>query len=104
MVSLISSLGWGWLGTATTANQSFTGVTPVSALARLVSIIAGLFSVHVSIMGAHNVFAVLGLVLAGLISILRLLPRSPERGVRSAASGWPCWPWLSSTRSCGPGT
>ena len=38
VVSLLSGTGWGWIRTTTTADASFTGVTPVNLVARCVSI------------------------------------------------------------------
>jgi hypothetical protein len=81
VVTVVSGLGWGWLSSSTTADQSFTGVTPVSAVARLVSDIGLLVHVHISVYGAHTVFSVLGLGLAGIIGLWLLL-QSPERGVQ----------------------
>ena len=35
VVSLISGTGWGWIRTTTTADTSFTGVTPINIVARV---------------------------------------------------------------------
>ena len=40
VVALISGTGWGWIRTTTTADASFTGVTPVNLVARAVSIVS----------------------------------------------------------------
>jgi alpha-1,6-mannosyltransferase len=69
VVAAVSGTGWGWLRTSTAADQSFTGVTPIDALARFVSVL-----------GARTVFSVVGLLCAGGIGIWLLL-RSPAEGV-----------------------
>ena len=80
VMSLISGTGWGWLRTTTTANASFTGVTPVNIAARAVSIASHVMQVPVSTMDVRPVFSVLGLLIA--ISVgYRLLLRSPDEGV-----------------------
>jgi alpha-1,6-mannosyltransferase len=80
VMSLISGTGWGWLRTTTTANASFTGVTPVNIAARAVSIASHVMQVPVSTMDVRPVFSVLGLLIAIYVGY-RLLLRSPDEGV-----------------------
>ncbi|MBV8462750.1 MAG: polyprenol phosphomannose-dependent alpha 1,6 mannosyltransferase MptB, partial [Acidimicrobiales bacterium] len=80
VMSLISGTGWGWLRTTTTADASFTGVTPVNMVARSVSIVSHVLQVPVSVMDVRPVFSVLGLLIAVYVGY-RLLLRSPEDGV-----------------------
>jgi hypothetical protein len=80
VVAAVSGTGWGWLRTSTAADQSFTGVTPIDALARFVSVVANVVNLHVPVLGARTVFSVVGLLCAGGIGIWLLL-RSPEEGV-----------------------
>jgi hypothetical protein len=79
-VTVATGLSWGWLHAVTTSASSFTGVTPVSFVSRLVSDVAGVVGLHLAVLSLHNVFSVLGLCIAGLIG-LRLLWTSPERGL-----------------------
>ncbi|HEX3947101.1 MAG TPA: polyprenol phosphomannose-dependent alpha 1,6 mannosyltransferase MptB, partial [Acidimicrobiales bacterium] len=79
-VTVATGLSWGWLLAVTTSASSFTGVTPVSFVSRLVSDVAGVVGLHLAVLSLHNVFSVLGLCIAGLIG-LRLLWTSPERGL-----------------------
>ena len=78
-VSLVSGTGWGWIRTTTTADTSFTGVTPINLLARAVSIVSHVFQVPVTLMAVRPVFMVLGLVVAGYFGYRQLL-RSPQDG------------------------
>ena len=80
VMSLISGTGWGWLRTTTTADASFTGVTPVNIVARSVSIASHVLQVPVSTMDVRPVFSVLGLLIAVYVGY-RLLLRSPDEGV-----------------------
>jgi hypothetical protein len=80
VMSLISGTGWGWMRTTTTANASFTGVTPVNIAARAVSIASHVLQVPVSTMDVRPVFSVLGLLIAIYVGY-RLLLRSPDDGV-----------------------
>jgi len=80
VMSLISGTGWGWVRTTTTADASFTGVTPVNAVARSVSIVSHVLQVPVSTMDVRPVFSVLGLLIAIYVGY-RLLLRSPDEGV-----------------------
>jgi hypothetical protein len=80
VITLATGLSWGWLHAATTSGTSFTGVTPVSFVSRLISDIGGIVGVHLSVYGLHSVFSVLGLLIAGVIGV-RLLLSSPERGL-----------------------
>src|SRR5271156_859679 len=49
VVSLISGTGWGWIRTTTTADTSFTGVTPINIMARGVSIARHVLQVPVTL-------------------------------------------------------
>ena len=80
VMSLISGTGWGWVRTTTTADASFTGVTPVNVVARSVSIVSHVLQVPVSTMDVRPVFSVLGLLIAIYVGY-RLLLRSPDEGV-----------------------
>ena len=80
VVALITSTGWGWIRTSTTADAAFTGVTPVNLVARAVSIFSHLFQVPVSVLQARPVFSVLGVLVAVYVGY-RLLLRSPREGV-----------------------
>ena len=80
VMSLISGTGWGWLRTTTTADASFTGVTPVNIMARSVSIASHVLQIPVSTMDVRPVFSVLGLLIAVYVGY-RLLLRSPGEGV-----------------------
>ena len=79
-VSLLSGTGWGWVRTTTTADASFTGVTPVNLVARAASIFSHVLQVPISTMDARPVFSVLGLLIAVYVGY-RLLLRSPQDGV-----------------------
>jgi hypothetical protein len=78
-VSLVSGTGWGWIRTTTTADTSFTGVTPINLVARAISILSHVFQVPVTIMAVRPVFMVLGLLVAGYFGYRQLL-RSPQDG------------------------
>ena len=80
VVSLFSGTGWGWIRTTSTADASFTGVTPINVVARAVSIASHVFQVPISTMTARPVFSVLGLLIAGYVGY-RMLMRSPQDGV-----------------------
>ena len=79
VVALISGTGWGWIRTTTTADTSFTGVTPINIMARAVSIASHVLQVPVSIMAVRPVFMVLGLLVAAYFGYRQLL-RSPRDG------------------------
>jgi hypothetical protein len=79
-VSLIAGTGWGWIRTTSTADASFTGVTPVNVVARSVSIVSHIFQVPISTMAVRPVFSVLGLLIAVYVGY-RLLRRSPQDGI-----------------------
>jgi alpha-1,6-mannosyltransferase len=79
VVSLISGTGWGWIRTTTTADTSFTGVTPINIMARAVSISSHVLQVPVSLLAVRPVFMVLGLLVAAYIGYRQLL-RSPRDG------------------------
>jgi hypothetical protein len=80
IVAVATGFGWGWLRTTTTADQSFTGITPVNVVARVFSGASHLILLPVSTLGARSVFSVIGLVIAAGIGIWLLL-RSPRDGV-----------------------
>jgi alpha-1,6-mannosyltransferase len=79
VVALISGTGWGWIRTTTTADTSFTGVTPINIMARAVSIASHVLQVPVSLMAVRPVFMVLGLLIAAYFGYRQLL-RSPRDG------------------------
>ncbi len=81
VMSLVSGTGWGWVRTTTTADASFTGVTPVNMVARAVSIVSHVLQVPISTMDARPVFSVLGLLVAVYVGYRLLLMRSPQDGV-----------------------
>jgi len=78
-VSLISGTGWGWIRTTSTADTSFTGVTPINLVARAVSILSHVVQVPVSLLAVRPIFIVLGLLVAGYVGYRQLL-RSPRDG------------------------
>jgi len=80
VVSLISGTGWGWIRTTTTADASFTGVTPINLVARSVSIASHVVQVPISTLTVRPVFMVLGLLVAVYFGYRQLL-RSPRDGV-----------------------
>jgi hypothetical protein len=80
VMSILSGTGWGWIRTTTTANSSFTGITPVNLGARAVSIASHLVRVPVSTLQARPVFTVLGLLVAAWVGY-RMLMRAPRDGV-----------------------
>jgi hypothetical protein len=79
VVALISGTGWGWIRTTSTADASFTGVTPVNVIARVASIGSHIVQMPISVMGMRPVFSVLGLAIAVYVG-WRQLMRSPEEG------------------------
>jgi hypothetical protein len=79
VVALISGTGWGWIRTTTTADTSFTGVTPINIMARAVSIASHVLQVPVSLMAVRPIFMVLGLLIAAYFGYRQLL-RSPRDG------------------------
>jgi alpha-1,6-mannosyltransferase len=80
VMALISGTGWGWIRTATTADASFTGVTPVNLVARGVSVFSHVIQFPISTMDARPVFGVLGVLVAVYVGYRQLL-RSPREGV-----------------------
>ncbi len=80
VVALISGTGWGWIRTTSTADASFTGVTPVNVIARAASIVSHVFQVPISVMDMRPVFSILGLAIAVYVGWRQLL-RSPQEGV-----------------------
>jgi alpha-1,6-mannosyltransferase len=79
-LSLVSGTGWGWIRTTTTADASFTGVTPVNLVARAVSIGSHVVQFPLTIMDFRPVFSVLGLLVAVYVGYRQLM-RSPRDGV-----------------------
>jgi alpha-1,6-mannosyltransferase len=80
VVSLISGTGWGWIRTTTTADATFTGVTPINLVARSASIVSHVVQVPMSVLAVRPVFMVLGLLVAVYVGYRQLL-RSPRDGV-----------------------
>jgi alpha-1,6-mannosyltransferase len=76
LISAASGTGWGWLKTTTAADKSFTGVTPVVAVAKAISGLAGLVDVHFSALGARPVVGAIGLLCAGAFGIWLLVNSS----------------------------
>ncbi len=79
-ITQLAGLGWGWIGNSTAADQSFTFVTPIGGVARVVSALAHLANIDVTAIGVRNVLAVFGLLVAAAIGTWLLL-RSPKDGV-----------------------
>ena len=79
VVSLVSGTGWGWVRTTSTADASFTGVTPINIVARSVSIVSHVLQVPVSLLAVRPIFMVLGLLVAVYVGYRQLL-RSPRDG------------------------
>ena len=77
---MVSGTGWGWIRTTTTADASFTGVTPVNLVARAVSIGSHVLQFPITTMDARPVFSVLGLLVAVYVGYRQLM-RSPRDGV-----------------------
>ena len=80
VISIVSGTGWGWIRTSTAANKSFTGVTPVDAVSKVVAGVASLVHLHVSQLGARTVLSVIGLAVAAAIGAW-LLHRSSAADV-----------------------
>ena len=80
VMALVSGTGWGWVRTTTTADASFTGVTPVNVWRGRSPSSATCCRCPVSTMDVRPVFSVLGLLIAVYVGY-RLLLRSPEDGV-----------------------
>ena len=80
VLSWISGLGWGWVDTISAESKVSTGVTPVDAVAHLVTDGAHLVGWQVGFGGVRVVFAVLGLAAAAAITAV-LLWRSPRIGL-----------------------
>jgi hypothetical protein len=83
VVAIVTGDGWGWLRTTTTADQSFTGVTPVNVVARIFSGATHVIQLPISTLGARSAFSVIGLLIAAAIGIWLLL-RAPRDGVERA--------------------
>jgi hypothetical protein len=80
VVTLIAGFGWGWLRTSTAADRSFTFVTPVDGISKVVTDVSHLFDLDLTVMSVRNVLAVVGLLIAGAIGTW-LLIRAPIDGV-----------------------
>jgi alpha-1,6-mannosyltransferase len=80
VVSLVSGTGWGWIRTTSTADASFTGVTPINLVARTVSIASHVVQAPISTLAVRPVFIVLGLLVAVYFGY-RMLLRAPRDGV-----------------------
>jgi hypothetical protein len=76
VISAVSGTGWGWLRTTTAGDRSFTGVTPVDAIAKAVSGVAHLVELNVPVLDARTVFSVIGLLCAAAIGTRLLLKSS----------------------------
>jgi alpha-1,6-mannosyltransferase len=68
--------GWGWVRTTTSADKSFTAVTPVNAISKAAAAVANAVDVHFSSMGARTFVSVIGLTLAAAIGIWLLIDSS----------------------------
>ncbi len=79
-VAVVTGTGWGWIRTTTTADATFTGVTPINLVARAVSIASHVLQLPVSVLQVRPVFIVLGLALAVGLGV-RFLVRAPQDGV-----------------------
>jgi alpha-1,6-mannosyltransferase len=80
VASVVSGTGWGWVRTSTTADASFTGVTPINLVARAVSITSHVIRLPVAVLQVRPVFIVLGLAVAVGLGV-RFLIRAPRDGV-----------------------
>jgi alpha-1,6-mannosyltransferase len=78
--AVVSGTGWGWLRTSTTADASFTGITPINLVARTVSIGSHVIQLPLSVLQVRPVFIVLGLALAVGLGV-RFLIRAPQDGI-----------------------
>ena len=80
VVSMVSGIGWGWLRNAAAADKSFTIVTPIDLVSRVVADVASAVNLHISELGARSVFGAIGLLCAAAIGTW-LLTRSPRDGL-----------------------
>ena len=76
VISAVSGTGWGWLRTTTAADKSFTGVTPVNAVAKVLSGAARLVEITIPVLGARTVISIIGLACAAAIGAWLLLRSS----------------------------
>lgn len=79
-LSQISGIGWGWLRTLTAPAKISTGVTPVDDAAHVMSCIAHLMGLGLSLAGVRTVLDGLGLAAALGVGVWLLL-RSPRTGL-----------------------
>jgi alpha-1,6-mannosyltransferase len=80
VLSWVSGLGWGWVGTISAESKVSTGVTPVDAVAHLVTDAAHVVGWPVGFGAVRVGFAAVGLLAAAVITTV-LLWRSPRIGV-----------------------
>ena len=80
VMGLLSGFGWGWVRSSTAADKSFTGVTPIDALSRAVSLLGHVIDLQIGVLGLRTAFSIAGLLCAAAIGIVLLL-RSPVEGV-----------------------
>jgi alpha-1,6-mannosyltransferase len=80
VMGLLSGFGWGWIRSSTAADKSFTGVTPIDALSRAVSLLGHVVDLQISVLGLRTAFSIAGLLCAAAIGVVLLL-RSPVEGV-----------------------
>jgi hypothetical protein len=103
-ITAASGTGWGWLHTFGAANQSFTGVTPIDAISKVLAGIGYVLHLHFSQYGARTVLTVAGLVIAGVVGLLLLVRTSAETMQRDigvtllvvAVLGPILWGWYAS--------
>jgi alpha-1,6-mannosyltransferase len=81
VMSQVSGNGWGWLRTSTAADKSFTAVTPINAVAKLIGGIANVVDLHFTALGARTVLTIIGLLGAAAIGIW-LLRRSTSANLQ----------------------
>jgi hypothetical protein len=80
VMGLLSGFGWGWIRSSTAADKSFTGVTPIDALSRAVSLLGHVIDLQIGVLGVRTAFSIAGLLCAAAIGVVLLL-RSPVEGV-----------------------
>jgi len=83
VLSWATGLGWGWVHTVTAESKVTTGVTPVEAIAHVLTDLAHLVGIGVSMGGVRTVVSALGLLAAAVITVV-LLWRSPRIGTVQA--------------------
>jgi len=83
VLSWVTGLGWGWVHTVTAESKVNTGVTPVYAVAHVVTDLAHLVGLQVGLGGVRTGVSALGLLTAAIITVV-LLWRSPRIGTVQA--------------------